>query len=224
MYKKLTQVILFITLPIAFLLVSFSYSVLDNNYFDMKFKENNIEQATGIEHKNLLKISEEILKYLKDERKDLIIYEEVNGQKEQIFEDRELQHMKDVKKLFNYGFLIRNISIIMLIISISYLLIKDKIVLLKTIRASSIMGLVLIGILGIIMIFNFDKAFTIFHKILFTNDLWILNPKTDIMIQMLPLNFFIDLGFKIVKIFIIALLLIMLISNIILKQLKKSYE
>ncbi len=224
MCKKISQTILFITLPIIILLFSFSYSVFDTNYFDNKFKENNTEQVTGIEHKNLLRISEEILKYLKDQRKDLIIYEEVNGQKEQVFEDRELQHMNDVKKLFDYGFKIRNLGFVVVIVIIIYLILKDKLALLRTVKASSITGLVLIGILGVIMTFGFDKAFTIFHKILFTNDLWLLNPKTDIMIQMLPLNFFIDLGFKIIMIFITISLILILISYLLLRQYKVKYE
>lgn len=32
------------------------------------------------------------------------------------------------------------------------------------------------------------------HEILFTNELWIMNPKTDLMIRMLPEAFFLKLG------------------------------
>ena len=35
-----------------------------------------------------------------------------------------------------------------------------------------------------------DGLFRRFHGLLFTNDLWLLNPKTDLMIRMLPEQFF----------------------------------
>ena len=37
---------------------------------------------------------------------------------------------------------------------------------------------------------DFDVLFTRFHHLLFTNDLWLLDPATDAMIRMLPEAFF----------------------------------
>ena len=47
-----------------------------------------------------------------------------------------------------------------------------------------------LGILLASMI-NFDQAFIIFHKIAFTNDYWIFDPKLDPIITILPQEFFI---------------------------------
>ena len=37
---------------------------------------------------------------------------------------------------------------------------------------------------------DFGTLFTRFHLLAFTNDLWLLNPETDLMIRMLPQEFF----------------------------------
>lgn len=37
---------------------------------------------------------------------------------------------------------------------------------------------------------NFDGLFVTFHKIAFTNDLWLLNPQTDLLVALMPLPFF----------------------------------
>ena len=42
--------------------------------------------------------------------------------------------------------------------------------------------------------FDFDRFFTLFHRIAFTNDLWLLNPRTDLLIRLMPESLFIDLG------------------------------
>ena len=41
---------------------------------------------------------------------------------------------------------------------------------------------------------DFTRAFLWFHEMLFTNDLWLLNPATDLMIRMLPEAFFADIA------------------------------
>ena len=37
---------------------------------------------------------------------------------------------------------------------------------------------------------NFDGLFWAFHQVVFTNDLWLLNPQTDLLMALMPLPFF----------------------------------
>ena len=46
---------------------------------------------------------------------------------------------------------------------------------------------------------NFDGLFITFHKIAFTNDLWLLNPNTDVLMALMPLPFFIWYAGEILK-------------------------
>ena len=41
---------------------------------------------------------------------------------------------------------------------------------------------------------DFDGLFVTFHRIAFTNDGWLLNPRTDLLIRLMPESFFIRLG------------------------------
>ena len=45
---------------------------------------------------------------------------------------------------------------------------------------------------------NFDGLFVTFHRIAFTNDGWLLNPRTDLLIRLMPLGFFIALAARLV--------------------------
>ena len=38
---------------------------------------------------------------------------------------------------------------------------------------------------------DFDSLFVLFHRLAFTNNLWLLNPATDLLIRLMPLSFFI---------------------------------
>lgn len=62
------------------------------------------------------------------------------------------------------------------------------------------MGNTFLSLLGIIAALglwgavDFDSLFIAFHRLLFTNDLWLLNPQTDLLIRLMPLPLFIIYG------------------------------
>ncbi|MGO1372277.1 MAG: lipoprotein intramolecular transacylase Lit, partial [Senegalia sp. (in: firmicutes)] len=91
----------------------------------------------------------------------------------------------------------------------------------KLLISASILPLIIMSIFGIAISIDFNKYFTIFHEILFTNDLWLLNPKTDILIQMLPLDFFYSISIRILTYFILQLIIIFLLG-FILREKEKS--
>ena len=53
------------------------------------------------------------------------------------------------------------------------------------------------GLAALWALADFNGAFTAFHHMLFTNDLWLLDPATDRMIRMFPEPFFIDIAARI---------------------------
>ena len=62
--------------------------------------------------------------------------------------------------------------------------------------------LVLIGIIST----DFSKYFIIFHHIFFNNDLWILDPRTDMLINIVPEPFFMDTALRIAIVFAVLVL------------------
>ena len=45
-------------------------------------------------------------------------------------------------------------------------------------------------------VINFDGFFVTFHRLAFRNDLWLLNPRTDLLIRLMPETLFEDLGLR----------------------------
>ena len=55
------------------------------------------------------------------------------------------------------------------------------------------LGVAVIGGVGIFAAFGFEAASTRFHELFFTNDLWLLDPERDHLIQMFPEAFWRDI-------------------------------
>lgn len=54
-------------------------------------------------------------------------------------------------------------------------------------------GGTLLGALALILwgTFDFDRVFVLFHQISFDNGLWLMNPETDLLIRLMPTQFFV---------------------------------
>jgi integral membrane protein (TIGR01906 family) len=59
-------------------------------------------------------------------------------------------------------------------------------------------------ITAVLAAIDFAGFWTVFHKIFFRNDLWLLNPSTDFLIRMMPQRFFVGMVTHIVKGFFIT--------------------
>ena len=57
--------------------------------------------------------------------------------------------------------------------------------------------LIPLGAFALWAIVDFDSAFTFFHRLLFTNDLWLLDPRTDLLIRICPESMFMAMGLRV---------------------------
>ncbi|HZJ58156.1 MAG TPA: TIGR01906 family membrane protein [Clostridia bacterium] len=192
-------------LIIGMFLTVIDWTAFDLNFYRREYKKLNIPQSTGMGQGDLLKATEGLLDYVRGRRGDLMISAPVHGQERQVFNQREIDHMVDVKDLFASGFRLRWASLgtfaclIALIIyfrgrkaardlAISYLIVLSILI---------ILGLILL----IFILIDFTTVWDQFHYTFFTNDLWLLDPATDILIQMVPEQFFFDMVVRILGTF-----------------------
>lgn len=108
------------------------------------------------------------------------------------FSDAGAEHFADVRKLFVLDLRALVVSAILLI-GIRIVFQKEKLRLLD--HTPGFWGAVGLGtgisVAGVLAALDFDKAFTVFHKLFFPGkDNWLFNPRTDPVIKMLPEAFF----------------------------------
>lgn len=174
---------------------------------------------------DVMDVTEEMMAYLRGDREGLVVWTTVNGEKQEFFNDREKAHMVDVQNLFLGGLTLRFSAIIVLVISLSGLIFTKgnwKRILPKSFLTGLGAFLVISGGLGVLCASDFNKYFFLFHEIFFDNDLWLLDPATDLMIRMLPEGFFFDMVIRIGSIFIGMLAILLILSMLILHRQKAN--
>lgn len=62
---------------------------------------------------------------------------------------------------------------------------------------SPLLLLIPLGLFSLYAALRFDRAFTLFHRVLFRNDLWLLDPATDLLIRICPASMFMHMGLRI---------------------------
>jgi integral membrane protein (TIGR01906 family) len=206
--KRFAYIIFTIIFFIFAFLMTFSYVVFDLDFYESKFEKYSISKSSNIANDNLMNITNDLLKYLKDEKSDLNY--------KHFYSSRELAHLKDVRALFQKGFAIRNTSFFALLILFFYLLKSDRKLIRKGFMLSSIFSLYLIALLFVISLIDFNKCFTYFHLIFFNNDLWILD-ENDILIQMFPEKFFMSIFIRILLLFVSIMSIILITTKSISK-------
>lgn len=111
----------------------------------------------------------------------------------------EIDHMKDVKNLYTY---LRISAIISLITagSLTYMMVKNnKDELYKTYKSIYMGPMFFVIFVGGYVIIDFETAFTAFHKLLFTNDDWLI--PSNVLLPLLPQDFWMVSGLIILVLF-----------------------
>lgn len=186
---------------LALVLTAAEVVIFDESRFHTAYEEYDRYEYIGISEDDLHRVTHDLLEYMKGNREDIVMYADINGEEEMVFEEREQQHMVDVLYLVDAGFKIRNICAIIAFAVILLLLVFDRKNMLVMLSRGYLVGFIVFFViliaLGAAMMIDFNTLFIKFHELLFDNDLWLLNPYEDIMINMFPQEFFNSLGIAI---------------------------
>ena len=194
-------------------------------YYEKEYTKYGVAGDVNMEMDDLIYVTEEMMAYLRGNREDLHVPTTVNGQEREFFNDREIAHMEDVKGLFVGALVIRKICIAIMAITVVILfLVKADIkrLLPKAILIGSGLFFLILTALGLIISTDFTKYFIIFHEIFFSNDLWILNPATDLLINIVPEPFFMDTALRIGLTFAGFVVIVFVICALLLNRFKKA--
>lgn len=183
---------------------------------------------------DLLVVTDEMMAYLRGNRADLHVFTTLGGEYREFFNAREIAHMEDVRDLFIGGLNLRRLG---LGITFAYAILlgiwcknnSERKNLLKSMVPGSLCvgtGAFFAAALTIIAIFasDFSKYFVVFHLIFFDNDLWILNPATDLLINIVPEPFFMDTAFRIAATFAIYVIVFFVICFLLWKRSRKKFK
>ena len=151
----------------------------------------NVYEDAGVSREEQALIDRDLSDYLRGaidslDRRVTLRGEEVDC----AFNERELKHMRDVRRLFEIGFAVRRALIALTaLLLIAAALTGGRAGLSAAVSAGLIALIAAAGALAV-KLAGFSRVFIAFHHLAFSNDLWLLDPATDAMIRMLPEEFF----------------------------------
>ena len=126
------------------------------------------------------------------------------------FNAKEQHHMADVQALFRLCARI-GLTASSAVILLSLL---AKHLSWRAFRRTLISILAAVTAVIILACIDFNSLFVLFHKVAFTNDLWLLNPQTDLLIRLMPIEFFISYAAIIGGIWLTGMAGLLVISTI----------
>ena len=183
------------------LLVSVEVNIGDSAFFAEEYKKCRVDADLGMEMKDVEYVSKEMMKYLFGQREDLVVYTNLRGEYREFFNDREKTHMIDVKNLYDGAVMVRTVCLVSAVVLVGIIVFLHRKKALDYLSRSYLFTCIAAvvffgGILIFISSYGFTEFWFKFHGVFFTNDLWLLNPATDMMILLLPEQFFFDLVFR----------------------------
>lgn len=220
MKNKVIGLICCLSLLLGTIISIIDFWCFNDAFYKNEYTNLNTAESIGMSQEDLDKTTDVLLNYLKDRNNTLDIQVKIKGQLREVFNQREKDHMVDVRELYLNAITVRNVAYGIFAFCIFILVYKKDLKCLykSYLKALAIFGFIFIAI-GIFCIIDFDSFWTSFHHIFFAgNDLWLLDPRTDVLIMMVPSKFFFDLCISIV----FSIFVVMFIYFIIIKILDKK--
>lgn len=207
MKEKFSQVLLTFSFFLLLILGTFTFTTLNQHFYEKEFTKYSIYDKFEDPNEVNREFSK-VLHYLKGRSPTL---------ESDFFNEKEKTHLQDVKTIYTtFFFLIIASSITFFILVLINR--KNKKLLIRSLQYGSLISLIFLALLILGLLISFEQMFILIHKIFFTNDLWMLDPATDNLIKLLPLQIFYDLG----KRFLLYSMTFSIFIFILTKLLKKK--
>ena len=190
--KRIVSIFLGIIMAITLLIGSLVFLCQFEYFYEKEFEKLGVIDEAGIEVE-AAEVANVMVEYLEGDLPEFQIRAKVKGVEQDLFKEKEQTHMRDIIKLIKIGNSVTLIGVIIIVIVYGLCILKKEREILKKGYKTALFTYILLLLgLSLIAIVDFDEAFTIFHEFVFKNDLWLLDPSQDILIMLMPLEFFID--------------------------------
>jgi len=204
---------------------SFNEKFYESEHSKLKLYGKSIAEHIGISNEDLSELTHFTLSYLNDADASLDKKMLIHGTLREVFTEDEKMHMIDVQALnllankLLIGSILICIALIVLFICKKYPVSQIKKYYFRFLITISSFFLVL----GIWILIDFDSFWTMFHHVFFpSNDLWLLDPRKDILIMIVPPEFFNHLVLYIFTTFIFLILLSVFVFKYLSKKEKMA--
>lgn len=185
-----------VSLPLLLLTSNLRFMVGETYLYQYGFDKYEVSSVTGLEENELIKAATGLIRYFKGEKDSPQVKVIKNTRGIELFSQREIKHLKDVKGLIQLFYAVQWITLGYILAYTIVGFIVRKQAFLKRLALTVLLGgtlvLTLFAFLGIWAVVDFQGLFLKFHLASFQNELWMLDPSKHYLIMMFPEGFFHD--------------------------------
>jgi integral membrane protein (TIGR01906 family) len=157
------------------------------------FDKYHVSQTTGLSDAELERAARGLIHYFNSGEEYVNVTVVKDDQTYTLFNEREVSHLKDVKRLFRLDYWVfLGTLLYSLAYVVFFLWLGGRRLVAKGLVWGSGLTLGLMLVLGLVVMLNFDQFFLQFHFISFANEFWQLDPSQDYLILLFPRGFWYD--------------------------------
>ena len=154
-----------------------------------------ISDASGIAKPELMKLYQHLIDYYNSKVDTAQVTVIKSGEKLNVFSEKELIHLKDVKGLIQLDHTVQIATFGVMLICVMGLLLwirNSWRVAVKGLFWGSVITFSVVIFLSLWSMFGFEQLFVLFHLVSFTNEFWIIDPNEGSFLVLFPGSFFYD--------------------------------
>ena len=185
-----------IAVPLFLITGSVTWAFNSPGLYNDGFEKYSISRISGITESDLRQVGADIRGYINSGDEPLHVHTKILGTDRELFNDREIAHMKDVKRLGWGGYILALVSAVYLAAAAVAGFTTQRGMFAEPLAKRMIYGggltLALLVIFGLAALVDFESLFIKFHQLSFANDFWQLDPRTDYLVRIFPDGFWVD--------------------------------
>ena len=198
----MTRWLLALCLPLLLLSASIAGVVNSRWFYQYGFNKYEVTRTTGLADVELEKAATGLISYFNSIDDEISLTVIKDGQPFELFNQREVSHLKDVKGLIRLDYNLLAGTLIYALTFSGLCLFWREGKYRQQLGRGLIWGggltLALIVAAGVAVLIDFSWVFLQFHLLSFANDLWLLDPSRDYLIRLFPQGFFSDAALLII--------------------------
>ena len=187
-------VLFLVSVPVFLISTNARWAINEPQLYNWGFSRFDIPEKTGISQQQLERGGQQIRAYFNNGEEFLDLRVVLNGSEVSLYNERETLHMRDVKRLVQGVYTIQLASLAYLLtftVAALFILRREGLAWLsRLILWGAFLTVAFTTGVGLASAVAWRQVFLLFHYISFDNLLWILNPRTDYLVQMFPTSFF----------------------------------
>ena len=197
--SSIARVLFILSLSFLFFSASIAWAVNSAWLYTSGFEKQNVGVTTGLDKAELEKTARGLIGYWNSGDEFISLNVTRDGQPFQLFNEKEKDHLRDVKALFRLDYKVLFVTgIYALAYVLIYLFQRKKLGLRHLawdVAGGSGLTLILMLALGLGALVGaneFANFWYRFHVLSFANDLWLLDPTKDYLLMLVPEGFWYD--------------------------------